>query len=1044
MKKIYYLILLISGISLAQPFAPSPYVICDVENDGVETFNLNSKDAEILGTLQFFTVTYHFSAADADNFVNILPSAYANIANPQTVYARVTNDVDSSDYLVYPMVLLASQPAGTISGAATACQNKNMEITFTGSGGNAPYTFSYAVNGIAVSTVTSFNNIATLNIAFPTIGFYEVAITSVSDSTGCVKPQFMPLNIEVFATPTAFQAPDMIISEDPYDGAAVFNIDSQIGIISNGQPNVTVSYYLSEGDAMVQINQILSPFINTTNPQLIYAMVRDNSTGCYNISTFNLIVTNPDIIYIPDANFKARLLTLGIPNPTALDTSGELLFIDANADGEIQYSEALQVGTLYIAGQAIADAEGLQFFTNLTYLDAPNNNLTTLDLSTLTNLISVECSFNDLVELNLGNINVIGIYCYNNNLTNLDITNLDNLQFLWCFRNELTSLDVSQNLGLLGLQFDFNQLTEIDLTGLNLGTLGCSHNLLTSLDVSQSTNLESMNCEYNFFTGLDLTNNTDLWWLSCAGNLFQNFDVSNLPLLTSLKTGGNLLQTLSIKNGISQELILEESPILEFICVDDSEAATVQAVVNANANPNTVVNSYCTFTPGGDYNTITGNIKFDGDNNGCNAADTAHPFVKMIIDDGTNQGVAFADGNGDFNFYTGAGTFTLATEVENPSQFNINPIGASVVFPDTNNNVSTNNFCITANGVHPDLEIVIAPITPARPGFDAEYKIVFKNKGNQLNNGMITFTYNDDVLDFLSAVPMQDNQAAGQLTFFYNELAPFENREILVTMLVNAPTDTPAVNIGDILDFTSVIVLNGTDETPEDNTFTFSQTVIGSYDPNDITCIEGDVVSPSEIGNYLHYIINFENTGTFAAQNIVVRDSINLAQFDIMSMQVLNSSHNVNARVQGNKAEFIFEDINLEIGGHGNILLKIKSNSTLNTGDAVNNRADIFFDYNFPVLTNTANTVFQSLSVDDNVFDDSISVYPNPSVDVINIKSDSSIQSIQLYDVHGRLLLTRLTNVEIESIDMSAKSNGIYFLKITTANGIKTEKIIKQ
>jgi hypothetical protein len=45
---------------------------------------------------------------------------------------------------------------------------------------------------------------------------------------------------------------------------------------------------------------------------------------------------------------------------------------------------------------------------------------------------------------------------------------------------------------------------------------------------------------------------------------------------------------------------------------------------------------------------------------------------------------------------------------------------------------TTQNFCITANGVHPDLEIVIAPIIPARPGFSAEYQIVYKNKGNQV------------------------------------------------------------------------------------------------------------------------------------------------------------------------------------------------------------------------------------------------------------------------------------------------------------------------
>ncbi|HLA56889.1 MAG TPA: T9SS type A sorting domain-containing protein, partial [Flavobacterium sp.] len=472
---------------------------------------------------------------------------------------------------------------------------------------------------------------------------------------------------------------------------------------------------------------------------------------------------------------------------------------------------------------------------------------------------------------------------------------------------------------------------------------------------------------------------------------------------------------------------------------DEGQVTAVQTTAGASV----VVNSYCTFTPGGDYNTITGAVRFDGNNNGCDINDVTAPFIKVNITEGVNTGATFTTANSLYSFYTGAGNFTVTPNLENPTFFTVSPASAAVNFPNVNNNVSTQNFCLSANGVHRDVEVAIAPITLARPGFDAQYEIVYKNKGNQTQNGSVTFNYNDNVLNFVSATPVPSSQATGLLTFNYTNLLPFENRIAKVTVHVNAPTDTPAVNAGYVLDFTTAITLNGTDETPADNTMNYHQTVVSSLDPNVKTCVEGNVVSPSEIGKYLHYVINFENTGTQAAQNIVVVDMIDISKFDINSLRVMNSSHPVDIRVTGNKAEFIFRDINLAIGGHGNILLKIKTLNSLTTGAVVSNKADIFFDYNFPVATNIANTTFQALGVNEHEFDNSITVYPNPAHDILNVKGQNNIKSIQLFDVQGRILQTNLVNENTATIDISGKQSGIYFLKITSDKGIKVEKIVK-
>ena len=208
--------------------------------------------------------------------------------------------------------------------------------------------------------------------------------------------------------------------------------------------------------------------------------------------------------------------------------------------------------------------------------------------------------------------------------------------------------------------------------------------------------------------------------------------------------------------------------------------------------------------------------------------------------------------------------------------------------------------------------------------------------------------------------------------------------------------------------------------------------------------LQGDNVAPTEIWNYLHYIINFENTGTAPAENIVVKVEIDPTKYDVSSLQILNGSHPVEARVNNNIVEFIFKSINLNTNGHGNILLKVKSKETLDVGDTVTKKANIFFDYNFPIETNDANTTFQDLGIGEHNSDASIAIYPNPTKDFVNIKADSDIKSIQIYDVQGRLLMTSLSNQRTEKFDLSKYSTGIYYLDITTERGNKTQKMIKQ
>ncbi len=284
----------------------------------------------------------------------------------------------------------------------------------------------------------------------------------------------------------------------------------------------------------------------------------------------------------------------------------------------------------------------------------------------------------------------------------------------------------------------------------------------------------------------------------------------------------------------------------------------------------------------------------------------------------------------------------------------------------------------------------------------------------------------------------------GNLSWNYTDLLPFENRSVYVTLNVNAPTETPPVNIDDELGFVAIINPIPGDEFTSDNTFEYKQIVVGSFDPNDITCLQGNILPTTEIGDFLHYVINFENVGTAPAENVVVEVDVNDIQFDISTLRVLNTSHEVQTRVENDKAKFIFEGINLAAsGGHGNILIRIKSDQNLETGDTVMKMADIHFDYNFPIETNTASTTYDNLSVGEFQLDETIQLYPNPTQNKININASTVIKSVQIFDVQGRIIMTKIADNSAVSLDLSQYANGVYLIKINREKGSVLEKVIK-
>lgn len=609
--------------------------------------------------------------------------------------------------------------------------------------------------------------------------------------------------------------------------------------------------------------------------------------------------------------------------------------------------------------------------------------------------------------------------------------------------------------------FDFNNDGEIcDSEAEKAVIIDCPNLTISSVQgLSSFKNTMYLNVSQNQISDLDLDNLKDLLTLNCTYNNLTSLDTSKNIVLNDANFNNNpSLQTLFIKNGSVQYIADYVSPTeiysdytflntnIQYVCADESELEMVNAIL-AHEGKTAVVSSYCTPAPGGNYNTITGTVRFDENNNGCDSNDDVFEHLKLKINDGTTTGETFVKIDGKYDFFTHSGDFTVTAEPENAVLYTVTPATFNVNFADNNNNISTQNICVTKNGNVKDLEVIIAPVTDARPGFDAVYKLVWRNKGNTTLSGSASLTFDNSKLIFISS-QLPSVVSGNQIMFNFTDMKPYQNTASEITLKVNAPTHpTHPVNIDDMLNFSAYVSpLNG-DVEPTDNEFSYKQTVVGSFDPNDITCMEGNQIPLAMVGKYLHYIINFENTGTAAATNIVVEMDINPDDFDISSLQLQNTSHSTYTKITGNKVEFMMKDINLAAAAHGNIALKIKSKSSLVAGDNVSNQANIYFDYNFPVETNEAvttinNTTLQATETVKN--ESSLTVYPNPTKEDVNINADSKINSVEVYDMQGRMVQKHV-GIHSKATKVSIRSTipGVYLLKIITGTETIIKKVIK-
>lgn len=263
-------------------------------------------------------------------------------------------------------------------------------------------------------------------------------------------------------------------------------------------------------------------------------------------------------------------------------------------------------------------------------------------------------------------------------------------------------------------------------------------------------------------------------------------------------------------------------------------------------------------------------------------------------------------------------------------------------------------------------------------------------------------------------------------------------------------TPNTSVNIGDTLCFKIISDVPANDINANNNTTTVCLPVVASYDPNIKTVdpmgsgAEGFIPASTD---QLTYTIHFQNTGTAAAINVSIRDTLE-ANVIPSTLKILDASHTMSPSWKDNNViDFKFNNIYLpdstsdEPASHGFVKFSIDVQQGLTPGTEIKNRAYIYFDNNPAVITPYAlNTIeFNTSALDENKTDE-FALFPNPTTGRLNITPQNGFKEVQIYATSGQQVM-KATNHEL---NISSLPAGIYLVKIISNNGVQVKKIVKQ
>lgn len=447
-------------------------------------------------------------------------------------------------------------------------------------------------------------------------------------------------------------------------------------------------------------------------------------------------------------------------------------------------------------------------------------------------------------------------------------------------------------------------------------------------------------------------------------------------------------------------------------------------------------------------NNISGKVYFDQNQNGVEEpGDAGLPWKG--VKNNTNNTVAYTNLNGNYIQYLADGAYTVEENFQAQSSFLLTSDSATYHVNLNQSNASNLNFGAFTDAIEDSINVNFIP------GL-VRCNTSVNNWISIINYSLFPFT-GDVNLQFDDSVTFNFNNVQGTLngniaSWHIDSLAPFQTVTIsfitqnpTVSFITNNPTNT----IDFALSVTNPGVLHSSNH---------SFNLLCSYDPN------FKEVNPAGIGEYNHTLINtpleytlhFQNMGNDTAFHVLVTDTLS-SILNPETFEYIAASHQVNITRVGNIIKFDFPQINLlpksmnEPLSQGFVKFRIKTFENLPDYTVLKNTANIYFDFNPAVLTNTSlNTLVYELDVsidEQSKLNNQVLVYPNPAHNVLTIDSQNeSIENCTITNALGQTVYNSDNEMNANhkiQLNISNLNAGVYFVKVRSSNGFYNTKFIK-
>jgi uncharacterized repeat protein (TIGR01451 family) len=447
-------------------------------------------------------------------------------------------------------------------------------------------------------------------------------------------------------------------------------------------------------------------------------------------------------------------------------------------------------------------------------------------------------------------------------------------------------------------------------------------------------------------------------------------------------------------------------------------------------------------------NNIAGKVYFDQNQNGiAEVGDAGLPWKG--VKNNTNNTVVYTNTNGNFVQYLANGDYVIQENFQAQSNFILTSDSVSYHVSLNQSNATNLNFGAFTDAIEDSI------IVNFSPGL-VRCNTTVNNWITITNYSVFPFT-GDVNLQFDDSLGFSFNNIQGTLngntaTWHIDSLMPFQS------MTISFITQNPTVGfINNITNGTIDYSLSVTNPNILYSS-NHSYNLLCSYDPN------FKEVNPPGVGFQNHtlqntpleYTLHFQNMGNDTAFHVLVTDTLS-SMLNPETFEYIAASHTVNITRIGNILKFDFPHINLlpksmnEPLSQGFVKFRIKTFENLPDYSILNNTANIYFDFNPAVITNTSlNTLVYEL--DANVeelsnLNNQVLVYPNPANKILTIDLQNiNIENCIITNALGRTVYNSANEINANhkiQLNISHLNTGVYFVKVRSGNGSYTAKFVK-